>query len=1114
MLVHRLASKSSNVGVSSLNSPTLASASPDWLDGIAADHIQEWQDSGVDSDIIALNVETLTDTATNGYANSLFPIAERLNWKITRFGQRTHSNLRGWWVSGIDPLNNWQRMEWGRFKPDAGTPVLDREKGKPAKYLSPSLGPGSSRLVLLDVPQSIWDKVAQRYSIPITSHDRLLGFWHWVWQFNVPVILTEGEKKAGCLLTQGYAAIALPGIFNGYRKNTKKLIPELAHFATAKRAVYICFDYEIKPKTIKDINLATTKLGKLLDQSECVVQVISLPGPQKGVDDFILAQGHEAFDALYNSAVPLQFWLASKLWALTYQPTLILNSPYLGNLPYPNSGLACIKSAKGTGKTTALQGLIREAIHTGRRVLVITHRIQLGRAICENIGINWIEEVKESETGGLLGYGLCIDSLHLASQARFNPQSWKGAIVILDEVEQVLWHALNSSTCYDHRVKILETLRELVQVVLGSDGLIIAQDADLSDVSIDYLKGLVELPIEPWVVVNQWKPETGWAVTFYDTKNPAALVARMETFILQGAVFIALDSQKVRGRWSSKNLETYLQARYPDKRILRIDSESVADPQHPAYGIVERLNQAITHYDIVLATPTIGTGVSIDVRGHFRAVFGIFQGVTSDTESRQALARVREPVPRFVWAARFGPGKVGNGSCSYQDVIHSTTKAIQYNIALLKAVDFDIDAQTDPITLRCWAKMAARVNVSLWSYRSEFCNGLVMEGHQVTTITDDLLKRLLEEPPISSELDEACIEGLVQHDAAAAELVTQNIKRIQEQSRLQEALAIAIAPDITPTEYDNLRDQRTKTTNERYAQYRHELQRRYPIPVTPELKVKDDEGWYAQLRLHYYLTQNSAFVQLRDLKEWQGYLQRGDGKVALQDVRLLTAQVETLKVLGVLALLDPERQIRAIDADIQQLCQHARQYCHDIKAVLNLTISPRMTPIEVVQALLSKLGLKLNCVGRDVAPNGRRAGTRVYQYQPPEDGRESIFAQWQQRDAVQLEFSALQVLSFAPETNHQALQVAAIESSDPPPDKYTAYSSPAGSPAPPATVSEEVATEKRLPRIYVGSIVKRLHQACYWVVTQLRGAAVELKQMHGGVECAALLSELTLITET
>lgn len=436
-------------------------------------------------------------------------------------------------------------------------------------------------------------------------------------------------------------------------------------------------------------------------------------------------------------------------------------------------------------------------------------------------------------------------------------------------------------------------------------------------------------------------------------------------------------------------------------------------------------------------------------------------------------------MPRFVWAARFGPGKVGNGSCSYQDVIHSTTKAVRYNIALLKELDFDIDAQTDPITLRSWAKMAARVNLSLWNYRSEFGNGLITEGHIVTTITDDVFRLL--PPSIQARYDEQLNEagtkvveqqiqadlqsGLLhlpnveclewQHDRTAAEQIIADIKTIQEHSRLAESQAIAGASDITPTEYDRLRDQRAKTVDERHVQQKYELQRRYPIPVTPELKLKDDEGWYARLRLHYYLIHSPELVKLRDLKEWQGHLDRGDGKVALQDVRLLTAQVETLKLLGILNLLDPERSIRATDSDVQQLSHLALQYSHDIKAVLHVTVTEKMKPIEIVQALLSKLGLKLTCVGRDVAPDGRRGGIRIYQYQPPDDERDIIFAQWQQRDMIlqanQPEtagaLSSTQ-LTIAPPSDKPSSLAAApktIAPFDPPPDICTPNESAAGS---------------------------------------------------------------------
>jgi hypothetical protein len=258
----------------------------------------------------------------------------------------------------------------------------------------------------------------------------------------------------------------------------------------------------------------------------------------------VVSKGEDAFSALKNEAQGFQFWLDRESWLLTYPASLKLNSRYLGKLPYPESGLACIKAPKGTGKTQALTNLVSQSLSTGdRRVLIITHRIQLGRAICASLGINYIDETRDSDFGKLFGYGLCIDSLHPLSQANFNPEDWSGAIVIIDECEQVIWHALNSSTCRENRVTILQTLQELIHNVLTSGGLVVAQDADLSDYSIDYLIAIAGIPISPWVVVNEWQPKRGRDVTFFATSNPASLYVQMEQILSQEITCCDLESR-------------------------------------------------------------------------------------------------------------------------------------------------------------------------------------------------------------------------------------------------------------------------------------------------------------------------------------------------------------------------------------------------------------------------------------------------------------------------------------------------------------------------------------------------------------------------------------------
>ncbi len=121
-------------------------------------------------------------------------------------------------------------------------------------------------------------------------------------------------------------------------------------------------------------------------------------------------------------------------------------------VPPSDAQIIGIKSAKGTGKTQWLTEQVSFALAAGQRSLVATHRIQLAKELCHRFGIDHIEEIRSSQTGGILGYGVCIDSLHPKSQARFNPTDWEKALVILDECEQVIWHLLNSpSTLQEDR---------------------------------------------------------------------------------------------------------------------------------------------------------------------------------------------------------------------------------------------------------------------------------------------------------------------------------------------------------------------------------------------------------------------------------------------------------------------------------------------------------------------------------------------------------------------------------------------------------------------------------------------------------------------------------------
>lgn len=948
------------------------------------EHLQEWIASAVDPALTSLNVISLEGQAAY---DPLFYSDELSRTNTGRLASGILNKYAfleagGWWCSGIDPLNDYNPMLWGCFKADR--PRLDFEKGKPVKYEHPPKT--ETRAFLLAVPDHIWQKVSERYNIPIGDEDRQRGFWAWVWRCNVPLTYVEGAKKAGCLLTQGFAAIALPGHTGGYRsikdefgdKTEYELIPDLKHFATLGREIFICFDRDEKPKTRRAVSKSIKTLGHLFSQRGCKVRVVTWDAPYKAVDDFIVALGAEAFQAVHEAAPTLEIWNIKTSSQLTYTPALELNQRYLGALPIPHEAkLVCIKAPKGTGKTEALNPLVQEAIANGQPVLVIGHRIQLVQAISHRVGIPYITETRESELGKTLGYGLCADSLHPQSQARFNASFWDEALVIIDEAEQVIWHLLNSTTCQKQRVPILHSLKELLTKVLADGtGRVILSDADLSDLSVDFIKGLAGVPyLIPWVCVNNWKPETGWTVYNYEQDEPTAWLATLEAEIEAGGKpFIVTSSQKVSSRWGTLNLESHLNQRFPGKKILRIDSESIAEIGHPALGCITKLNEVLPQYDMVVCSPSIETGVSIDVKGHFTSVWGCFHGVTPTYSALQALARVREPVDRHIWVKIYGIGRVGNGSTSYKSILASQKKVARANIRLLQEAAFeDIDIDFDPVALRTWATMGARINTGMNAYRQHVIEGLITEGHKVINVDAD------ESPEL---------------DALGSELTS-----CRDRQHRIDCEATATAENLTHSEYKIIKDKRAKTPAERRAERKHEVKLRYTedIDIDAELIAKDDAGWHPKIRLHYFLTIGRPHLKARDTQKLKTLTENSYPEVWMPDLNKtqLSVKVAMLENLAVLDLTNPDVEYRGTDDQLARLAEWCKAKAWDIKAGIGVGISEADTPIAIAQKLLGKLGMKLKCVGRFGSRDNRQ---RVYKFFAPEDGRWQIFEAWLRRD--------------------------------------------------------------------------------------------------------------------
>ncbi len=119
---------------------------------------------------------------------------------------------------------------------------------------------------------------------------------------EIAIAVVEGSKKAGALLTQGIAAVSIPGIWNGcpFDENGNPiLLPKLKYFATPGREIVIVFDLDEKLKTQANVIAARERLASCFRDACCRVTYLTWDSSEKGIDDAIVANGGKWFTEIW-----------------------------------------------------------------------------------------------------------------------------------------------------------------------------------------------------------------------------------------------------------------------------------------------------------------------------------------------------------------------------------------------------------------------------------------------------------------------------------------------------------------------------------------------------------------------------------------------------------------------------------------------------------------------------------------------------------------------------------------------------------------------------------------------------------------------------------------------
>jgi hypothetical protein len=907
-------------------------------------------------------VRIVSDVEPQAGGEISYPIHENLNWRLTRFGHQARTSQRAALLLNENG-SCWQaKLE---------LPLFDSKKGKLRKYESPAGAGAIAYLPPLDLETR--RQIGQRYGVHVPE---LGSFWDWLADHpEIPILITEGGKKALAALSQGYVAIALFGHSSGYRVKDllghplpHEIIPDLKRFISAQRIIFLAFDQDEIPKTRQSVSRSVSRFSRLIEATGASPMIARWDGQNgrcKGIDDLIVNIGAAALAAAVEGAQSYSEWQILQHFEgqLTYAPDLQIQLPDLSNLlptAVPQTGLVAIASAKGTGKTKFVSRLVQGE----GKSLLLGHRISLTRNLCHRLGLDYRGDLDKvlgqfiTGSAYTLRVGSCVDSL-----LALNPTQFYGCDLVIDEVVQVMRHLLTSSTCRQEGKlpALLARLRDLVRAARR----VIVADADLDNATLNYLRELRGDGERVFLIRNDLQQQ-GYPAQFLQAPDASAIITELQKDILAGErVFVATDSRR-----GSNMLRRLLdQFDHLDGRVLILNAETSGGEIERAF--IENPDQELGHYDVVVASPSLATGVSIERNDYFDKVYGIFWGGSgTDADLAQSLARVRATVPRVIWCAQRGNNFSALSSSTNPLQLRTQLKQRTDGVAQVLRTQLREDVvgglktlnwQSDP-HLSLWSRIEAERNWAMANLRDALRVRLIREGHPVSL-----------------------------HDLDSKPVLKERMKMIRAELRQAHAQAIVGANIIESRMVGLLLNQENLSPEQRRELQRYNLCDFYalePTTLTAQAVLDDNDGRRRRelLALEGQLHPETAVASDLQTIDRQMAWQQGLVAWGLPAAEL---RRRVRQLIGLDHFLNPTLEWTALE--LLPFAARARAHTEQIKVALGFSISEKIADTQIIHQLLAQLGIKVEFRWSRVYPGQEGVKIRVYRVNT---------ASWQASQAV------------------------------------------------------------------------------------------------------------------
>lgn len=627
----------------------------------------------------------------------------------------------------------------------------------------------------------------------------------------------------------------------------------------------------------------------------------------------------------------------------------------LGLLP-PEGGILLIRSPQETGKTYLAAQVAAECL---RRFpddgqVAPTHRVALVRDLAGRLGYATYDvDASAQRVASTMDSLWRVPTFVLPDEVG-TPTDRKFSLVVLDEGSQVLRHLVGGTVGAD-APRVISHLK----IMLANARYVLVMDADLDDGTVEKY-GLLAPGKAVVCVDNEWRP-TDRAARIYSDRNDhvAALVADVGAG--NRVAYLTAGGPKRAAAVASMAQQARPGALV---RIYSQDTSRLPEVQDELADI----NTAISKYAVIIATPTLGSGVDIQDTGIERVYLDIPSHEVGADEAVQLGFRVRQPKDREwrIWVdprkqnREVDPERIREEILS---VAKQTSGAVAKKYANAPCVRWVTATAMSPVDdlhldLYCWAR--AHVH------------------RQTNDLAGALRARLTEGGFKITE------QGVV--DPVVAQQAKQDFTAAREATEDTRAARISAATQVNEEEAERIRRARRATQEEQDSGVKAEIGSFYGAPVTPELVREDDRGNIRGklhlLAVHLLARQGEGHAALQpDVKRLrQGLTARVRGQyiaalilphlLALYGVPTGTA-IETF--VGTLAPVPTFQQ------DVKRLAPVIRRFLRVSHRPLTVTRNGKtiwlagVDPIHLLSRVLAAFGLGLICTKAKVAGKTTRA---------------------------------------------------------------------------------------------------------------------------------------------